>query len=168
MKALTRQCDRLIIGVMGASDSDSELYELAEEVGRLIATRGAVVLTGGRDGVMEAAAKGAHQAGGLTIGILKGVSRKEATPNPFIHVALRTGMGEGRNYINIAASDAIIAIGGEWGTLSEVAMACKLRKPVVLLRSGFDLKGHRKLVSPPVASSAAEAVEMALAAAEPG
>ena len=156
--------DRFILGIMGGADHDPEWNRLAEEVGRLAAQRGAVVLTGGRDGVMEAAAKGAHEAGGLTLGILKGTSRAEARPNPYIEVALRTGMGEGRNYINVAASDALIAIGGEWGTLSEIAMARKLGKPVVLLRPTFDLNGKAKGDPIPVATTAGEAVDMALAA----
>ena len=153
--------DRIIIGVMGGGECDGRQAALAEEVGRLVAARGAVLLTGGRGGVMEAAARGARKAGGLTIGILKGASRAEARPNPDIDVALRTGLGEARNYLNVTASDALIAIGGEWGTLSEVAIARKLRKPVVMLAPTFDLSGASD--TPPVADSAGQAIEMAFA-----
>ena len=132
------QTDRLIIGVMGAYHCDIVTYDLARQVGKLIAERNAVLLTGGRKGVMEGASRGAHEAGGLTIGILKGESREEK-PNPYVQVAIRTGFGEGRNVINIAAADAIIAISGSFGTLSEIALAMKMNKPVVLLES-WDLE----------------------------
>lgn len=126
---------RVVIGVMGASQCDEEIYQLARRVGALIAERGAVLLCGGRGGVMEAAARGAKEAGGLTIGILPGMNAGETPPNPYIDVAIFTGLRDGRNWINICASDAIIAIAGGYGTLSEIALALKVGKPVVLLRS---------------------------------
>jgi uncharacterized protein (TIGR00725 family) len=154
--------DRTIIGVMGGWNCDQPTYGLAQRVGQLIAQRGAVLLTGGRGGVMEAAARGAQEAGGLTIGILKGTGRNESRPNRYIEVALRTGLGEARNYLNVTASDALIAIGGQWGTLSEIAIARKLRKPVILLRPTFDLSAAAE--TPPVADTPEQAVEMAFAA----
>ncbi len=150
---------RTLIGVMGASQCDQKVYETAREVGRLVAQRGAVLLCGGRGGVMEAAARGAKEAGGLTIGILPGMNASETPPNPYIDVAIFTGMGDGRNWINVCASDAIIAISGGYGTLSEIALALKVGKPVVLLHS-WELPSHE--ASPLyVARTPEEAVEMA-------
>src|SRR5216110_2530 len=87
-----------------------------------VAERGGVLLCGGRGGVMEAAAEGARAAGGLTLGILPGMSAKDSPPNPYIDLAIFTGLGEARNWVNVCASDAIIAIGGGFGTLSEIAL----------------------------------------------
>jgi uncharacterized protein (TIGR00725 family) len=126
---------RTVIGVMGASLCDQNVYEMAREVGRLVAQRGAVLLCGGRGGVMEAAARGAKEKGGLTIGILPGINASETPPNPYIDVAIFTGLRDGRNWVNVCASDAIIAISGGYGTLSEIALALKVGKPVVLLHS---------------------------------
>ncbi len=126
---------RVIIGVMGSSQCDSTLYEQARAVGRLIAERGAALLCGGLGGVMEAAARGACEAGGLTIGILPGGSERESPPNPYIQIAIFTGLSEARNVINVRSADAIIAIAGGYGTLSEIALALKVGKPVVLLHS---------------------------------
>lgn len=132
---------RPVIGVMGGGACDTETARVAREVGRAIAERGAVLLCGGLGGVMEAAAEGARGAGGLTVGVLPGRSAAESRPNRHVEVALFTGMGDGRNYVNAAASDALIAIGGVWGTLSEVALGRKLGKPVVLLGSWPALAG---------------------------
>lgn len=126
---------RVVIGVMGAAQCEEPTYELAKRVGTLIAERGAVLLCGGRGGVMEAAARGAKEAGGLTIGIMPGMNASETPPNPYIDVAIFTGLRDGRNWVNVCASDAIIAISGGYGTLSEIALALKIRKPVVLLHS---------------------------------
>jgi uncharacterized protein (TIGR00725 family) len=84
---------------------------------------------------MEAAARGAKEKGGLTIGILPGINASETPPNPYIDVAIFTGLRDGRNWVNVCASDAIIAISGGYGTLSEIALALKVGKPVVLLHS---------------------------------
>lgn len=111
-----------------ASGDDAD----AEAVGREIARQGAVLVCGGREGAMEAACRGAVAENGLTIGLLPGASAREA--NPYIAVALPTGMGQGRNVLVVRAADAVIAIGGAWGTLSEIALAQKLNVPVVLLR----------------------------------
>ena len=148
-----------MIGVMGAGRCDEEIDRLAEEVGRRIAERGAVLLCGGRNGVMEAAARGAHQAGGLTIGVMPGAGADVSRPNEHIDVALFTGIGDARNYVNVCSSDAVIAISGSWGTLSEIALAKKIGRPVVLLRSWkLDVDDL------PRAETAAEAVELAFRA----
>ena len=154
---------RIVIGVMGPAACDPATAALALAVGRGVAERGGVLLCGGRTGVMEAAAEGARLAGGLTLGILPGASAHESPPNPFIDVAVFTGLGEGRNSVNVAASDALIAIGGGFGTLSEIALALKAQKPVVLVGSWrFDIDGAGPNV--PRASSAQEAVGLAFAA----
>jgi uncharacterized protein (TIGR00725 family) len=98
-------------------------------VGRLLAEAGAVVVTGGLGGVMEAASKGAREAGGTVVALLPGLDRADA--NPFVDVAIPTGMGEMRNALIVRAADAVVAVGGEWGTLSEIAFARKTGKPVV-------------------------------------
>jgi uncharacterized protein (TIGR00725 family) len=126
---------RIVIGVMGPGECDADLAEQARAVGAGVAARGAVLLCGGRGGVMAAAAAGARAAGGLTIGVLPGASAEATPPNADIDVALFTGLGEARNWINVCASDAVIAVGGGWGTLSEIALAVKRGRPVVALRS---------------------------------
>ena len=154
---------RTVIGVMGPAACDEPTAELARAVGRAIAEREAVLLTGGRTGVMEAACQGARDAGGLTIGILPGAVPADSPPNPYVEVALFTGLGEGRNWVNVCASDALIAIGGGFGTLSEIALALKARKPLVLLGSWrFEMDGVSTAVAR--AADAAQAVELAFAA----
>ena len=131
---------RPVIAVVGGSRSTPEEDGQAEAVGRLLAERGAVLLCGGLGGVMEAAARGARAAGGLTVGILPGSDPAEA--NPYIELPLATGMGEMRNALIVRAAQALIAIGGGWGTLSEVALARRIGTPVVGLYdalSGIDL-----------------------------
>jgi len=118
-----------IIGVIGSGRANASLTGIAEEVGRLIATREALLVCGGLGGVMEGAARGAKAAGGTTIGILPQATKEMA--NQYIDVPVATGFGEGRNVIIIRTSDALIAIGGEFGTLSELAFALKMGKPVI-------------------------------------
>lgn len=138
--------------------ADASVYRAAEAVGRELAAAGAVLVCGGRDGVMEAAARGAARAGGLTVGVLPDGAGESA--NPYISLPLATGFGEGRNILVVRFSECVIAIGGEWGTLSEVALARRLGLPVVLLHpgltAGLDL---------PKASDAAEAAAWALESA---
>jgi uncharacterized protein (TIGR00725 family) len=154
---------RVVIGVMGPAACDPDTAALARAVGRGVAERGGVLLCGGRGGVMEAAAEGAHSAGGLTLGILPGTSAKESPPNPHMDLAVFTGLGEGRNWVNVCASDALVAIGGGFGTLSEIALGLKAQKPVILVGSwSFEIEGVVPNV--PRASSAAEAVGLAFAA----
>ncbi len=159
---LDRAKDRWIVAVIGASRCDEDAAARAEGVGRGVAERGAVLLTGGRRGVMEAASRGCHEAGGLSIGVLQGESREDATPNPFVDIALRTGLADARNWINICSADALIAISGGWGTLSEIALAMKAGKPVVRLRS-WEVRADQPVADVPVAASAEEAVEKAFA-----
>jgi uncharacterized protein (TIGR00725 family) len=154
---------RIVIGVMGPAACDPATAEAARAIGRGVAERGAVLLTGGRGGVMEAASAGARAAGGLTVGVLPGAGAAETPPNPFVDLALFTGLGEGRNWVNVCASDALIAIGGGFGTLSEIALALKARKPVVLLGS-WRLEIDGSTPNLPRAASAAEAVALAFAA----
>ncbi len=116
----------------GVGASDGELA-WAEEVGGLLAEAGAVLVCGGLGGVMEAACRGARSKLGFTIGLLPGESREDA--NGWVSLAIPTGMGEARNLLIVRAADAIIAIGGGWGTLSEVAFALKVGKPVISLGS---------------------------------
>ena len=135
---------------------------MAEQVGGGIARRGAVLVCGGLGGVMEAAARGASATGGLTIGILPGATADEA--NSFIDVPIVTGLGEARNALVVRSSDAIIAIAGEYGTLSEIALALKMGVPVVGLGT-WQLRAPDGGVPPIVAAqSAAEAVEKAFRA----
>ena len=138
----------------------------AEAVGRGIAEAGAVLVCGGRGGVMEAASKGASDAGGAVVGVLPTLSREDA--NPYVSHVVATGIGEARNLAVVASGDAVIAVGGEWGTLSEIAYARKLGRPVVAIRSwplrsrtGTDLG----IVE---AESAEDAVKAALKAAGAG
>lgn len=122
-----------IVGVIGGGDVSTEVGELAKDVGRRIAEGGAVLLCGGRGGVMEMACKGAKVAGGLTVGILPTADPDDA--NPYVDVRIPTGMGFARNAIIAVASDALIAIGGRYGTLSEIAHALNLGKKVIGLRT---------------------------------
>jgi uncharacterized protein (TIGR00725 family) len=117
------------IGVLGPGTAGAETLALAEEVGGEIARQGAVLVCGGLRGVMEAVARGAKRVGGLTIGILPGAGAQEA--NDFIDVPVVTGMGEARNILVVRSSNAVIAIAGSYGTLSEIALALKVGVPVV-------------------------------------
>ena len=127
---------RTVIGVMGGAIADPAVLADAHEVGRLIALEEWVLLTGGRDaGVMAEASRGASEAGGLVIGVLPGDSTEGTAPH--VHVAIPTGMGDARNAINVLASEVVIALPGGAGTVSEVALALKSGRPVVLL--GFPL-----------------------------
>jgi len=131
---MAKPCSRKpLIAVCGAGSCDGELGRLAGEVGREIAGRGAVLICGGLGGVMEAAARGAREAGGVTIGVLPGPDKADA--NPWIEFAVATDMGHARNAIIIRTADAVVAVGGAYGTLSEIAFALKMGKPVVSLGS---------------------------------
>lgn len=121
------------IAVVGAGTCDQATAELAREVGRLLARHGMTLICGGRGGVMEAACRGAKEAGGLTVGILPGTSVNEA--NLFVSIPVVTGLGEARNLIIVRSAQAVIAIGGEYGTLSEIAFALKFGVPVIGLRT---------------------------------
>jgi len=126
------------IGVIGASQCSEQIRDLAEKVGKEIAKKGFILVCGGLGGVMEAAAKGAKEEGGITVGILPGPDPEQA--NRFIDIKIATNMGHARNMILVHSSHAIIAIGGEYGTLSEIAIALKLGKPLIGLNS-WNIKG---------------------------
>ena len=134
--------------------SGAEHEGLAEEVGRLLAERGCTVVTGGLGEVMAAAARGAKSVGGTTIGILPGESPLAA--NEWIDHAVVTGVGHARNLAVVASGQAVIAVGGRWGTLAEIGFAKVLRRPVVVLEPGPAIEGV------PRASTPAEAVEFVL------
>jgi len=121
------------ITVVGAGRCNPEAASIAERVGREIAQRGGVLVCGGLGGVMEAAARGARDAGGLTVGILPGVRADDA--NEFIDLPIPTGLGEARNLVNVRAADAVVALPGGHGTLSEIALALKAGIPVVAVSS---------------------------------
>lgn len=153
----------IYVAVSGPADATDEEASMAEEVGRRLAERGAVVVCGGLGGVMDAAARGARAAGGLAVGILPGESRSGASPH--LTAAIATGMGEGRNALLVRSADAVIAISGEFGTLSEIALALKTGKPVVGLRT-WELRKYDRSVDAVIrAESAEEAVDLALDAA---
>ena len=148
--------------MVGKGPPDEELATLAEEVGRLVADAGAVLVCGGRGGVMEAAAKGANAAGGDVIGILPGESPDDA--NPHVTHAVATGIGHARNLAVVASADAVVAIGGEWGTLAEIGFARRLGRAVVTLRS-WSVSGAGAMEDAPgieEAADAEEAVKLAL------
>jgi len=158
---------RKVIGVFGAgnvTDAD-EAYRLAFAVGRQLAQRDFIVLTGGLGGTMTAASKGAKEAGGITVGILPG-SRKTTPANDYVDIAIYTGMGEARNVVNVKSCNAAIAIGGEYGTLSEISLALKGGCPVILLNS-WSIIPFGGLQQPDwqVAATAEDAVVLAARAA---
>ena len=144
---------KTIIGIIGESQASDEEFRVAEEVGVQIARRGGIIVCGGLGGVMEASCKGAKSANGLTIGIIPGSSRHDA--NPYIDIPIVTGMSHGRNIIVVHTSNAIIAIGGSHGTLSEIAFALKLGIPIIGIKT-WDVSAEIKKVSSPK-----EAVDLA-------
>jgi uncharacterized protein (TIGR00725 family) len=141
----------LLLAVVGAATCDEATATLAREVGRQIARLGAVLVCGGRGGVMQAACQGAKEEGGTTVGILPGADRGQA--NPYVDLPIATGLGEARNAIVVRAADAVIAVGGGWGTLSEIGLALKMGRPVVglgtweLQRQGQAVPGIRQATS---------------------
>lgn len=153
------------IAVAGGGLCDESTSRRADEVGRLVAAAGAILLCGGGSGVMAAAARGARDAGGLVIGILPGTGKHDSPPDPAVTIPVFTGLGQARNLVLVLSADVVIAIGGEWGTLSEIALARKHGRPVVLLDSWrleppAPMPGDVGL--PLVATTPAEAVETAL------
>jgi uncharacterized protein (TIGR00725 family) len=151
------------VAVCGPGNATDEEGAWAEEIGRLLARAGAVVVCGGLGGVMEAAARGAKSEGGLSVGILPGWDRSEAAEE--LTIALPTGIGEARNTLVVRAADAVIAISGEFGTLSEIALALKAGVPLVGL-STWELHRKGKPVDAfPQAGTPEEAVQLALSLA---
>ena len=157
---------KIYVAVIGSSTPiPDEVREAAEKVGELLARNGAIIICGGRGGVMEAVCRGAKKANGVTVGILPGFTREEA--NRYIDIAIPTGIGFARNAINVLAADTVIAIHGGPGTLSEIGLALAYGKPVILLRglggaSDFeaDLGEYNRLTHE--AKTPEEAVEKAL------
>lgn len=151
------------IAVVGGGAADHAAEDAAELIGRGLAGAGAVLVCGGLGGVMAAACRGAHRGGGVTVGILPGPERSAA--NPWVSVAIATGLGELRNGLVARAADVVIAVGGGWGTLSEIALARRLGTPVVGLGT-WRLEPPRAIgTGIVVVESAEDAVERALAAA---
>lgn len=143
-----------IVGVAGSGLEDPELDAIACEVGALIAKEGKTLVNGGLGGVMQASARGCKEKGGITVGILPGLDPLEA--NPYIDIPIATGLGEMRNLLIVRASSVLIAIGGSYGTLSEIALALKISKPVIGINT-WD-------ISPKIIKAAgpAEAIKIAL------
>jgi len=137
--------ERIIIGVIGAGTAGPDILGMAEETGRLIAEQGFTLICGGMGGVMEAAAKGAKEKGGTTIGILPQPDRR--TANPYIDFPIATSFGEGRNIIIVRTADILIAVGGEYGTLSEIAFSLKMGKTVIGLHT-WDIPGIVRAETP--------------------
>jgi uncharacterized protein (TIGR00725 family) len=151
------------IAVVGPGDDATKAEtDVAREVGRLLAERDVILVCGGLAGVMEAACQGASDRGGLTVGLLPG--RERAAGNPYLSVVLATGLGELRNGLVAGVCDAVIAIGGSWGTLSEIALAMRIGKPVIMI-GGWTIEPpvhERTRNLPRAAASAEEAVNDAL------
>ncbi|PLX82805.1 MAG: TIGR00725 family protein [Desulfuromonas sp.] len=145
---------RTVIGVVGASSVSAGGYDKARQVGRLLAERGATLVCGGLGGVMEAACRGCSEAGGLAVGLLPGGEAGQA--NAYVSLAIPTNMGHARNVIIAHTAQALIAVEGEYGTLSEMAIALKLGRPVIALDAGYRLEGLAH------AATAEEAVRLAL------
>jgi uncharacterized protein (TIGR00725 family) len=148
---------RRLVAVCGESDPQTPLADLAFEVGRGIAERGAVLICGGMTGVMEHSARGARSSGGLTVGLLPTEDPDDA--NPHIDLAIATGIGDGRNAILARTADGMIAIGGGLGTLSEIALALRNRRPIIGIRTWRFDRDHRTEPELPVAATPAEALE---------
>jgi uncharacterized protein (TIGR00725 family) len=157
-----------MIGIFGAgnvSPADNE-WQAAFRAGQQLARAGFVVLTGGLGGIMTAASKGARESGGITVGILPG-SRNTTPANVYVDIPIYTGMGAARNAVNVKSCLAAIAIGGEYGTLSEIALALKYGCPIILLNSwSITPHGGRKLPGVLIAATVEEAVELAIEKAQ--
>lgn len=152
------------IAVIGGSECEEEVLELAEAVGRELAKRGVVLVCGGLSGVMEASCRGAREEGGTTVGILPGEDRRDANPN--VQIPIVTGMGYLRNAIVVKSAQAVIAVNGSYGTLSEIAFALQYEIPVIGLRT-WDLRMNGDMDDSIVrADTAEEAVEKAIALAK--
>ena len=152
----------MIVAVIGGGDCSLKTAKLAYEVGRRLAENGAMLICGGLGGVMEAACRGAREAGGATIGILPG--NEAADANAYVDIPIVTGMGGMRNVIIVKSAAAVIAVDGEFGTLSEIAYALKHRIPVVGLNTWELAKQGKSDNSIILAENPQDAVEKALAA----
>ena len=149
-----------LVSVVGSAVCTPAQAETAEEIGRLLAERGAILVCGGRGGVMEAACRGAQKAGGLTIGILPGTDHQEG--NPYLTVALPTGLGNARNALVAIVGEAVIAIGGGYGTLSEIGIALKQGRRVIGLDTWVAVTSDGEKAAIEAAQDPEEAVALAL------
>src|SRR6058998_503089 len=156
----------LHIGVVGEGACSRATARTAERVGAAIARAGGVVFCGGRTGVMEAASRGAARAGGAVVGVLPGFDRRDA--NRWVTIPVVTGMDQARNVVLVRSCDAVIAVGGSYGTLSEIALALKLGVPVVGLRTWRLAQPEARRVPLRRARDADEAVRLAMRAARRG
>lgn len=134
------------VGVIGGGECTDSTYKTAQSLGFEIGKKGWILVCGGLGGVMEAAAKGCAEAGGMTLGILPGSQRNSA--NPYIRIALPIGLGEGRNLLVVRTSDVLVSIGGGYGTLSEIALALKAGKPVIGLETWEHIQGIQYVSHP--------------------
>ena len=150
---------KTVIGVIGPAEASETESRTAEEVGREIAKRNGVLVCGGLGGVMEAACRGAKSEGGLTVGIVPGFSIYDA--NPYVDIPIVTGISHARNVIVVRSSSAVIAIGGSYGTLSEIAFALKLNIPTIGIKT-WEVSPDIKRVTTPK-----EAVDLAFSLARP-
>ena len=155
-----------IVAVVGGGFCSPQEVAMAETVGRRLAEAGAILICGGMGGVMAAACRGARSAGGLTIGVLPGFHAADA--NPYVDIPIVTGMGEARNVIIVRTASAVIAVGGEFGTLSEIAFALKLGRPVIGLGTWELAKEGRPSDAIIKAETPDEAVRLALEGVKPG
>lgn len=160
MTGSRRVADRLQVAVIGAGHADEADCDAAARVGRALGEAGAVVVTGGLGGVMAAACRGARDGGGTSLGILPGADR--GASNEFVDVAVATGLGEGRNVLVVRNADAVVAVGGEFGTLSEIGLALQAGVPVVGLRTFELAKGGRDVAGVIRVQSPEEAADVAL------
>jgi uncharacterized protein (TIGR00725 family) len=156
VKCMSKEVRKPYLGVIGGGGATPEITARAREVGREIALQGAVLLCGGLGGVMAGAARGAQEAGGVSIGILPGPDRQAA--NPYLTYTIVTNLGHARNILLAHSADALIAVNGGYGTISEAAIALKLGKPVIALEVSWELAGLKPARTPQ------EAVALALAA----
>jgi uncharacterized protein (TIGR00725 family) len=134
------------IGVVGSGTCSEELYQLAGKIGYEIGRHGWTLICGGLGGIMEGASRGCIEAGGMTVGLLPGLRKQEA--NPYIRIAIPTGLGEGRNFLVVRASDILVAVSGSHGTLSEIALGLKTGKTVVGIRTLEHIDGIVRASTP--------------------
>jgi uncharacterized protein (TIGR00725 family) len=141
--------DTPYVAIVGSGTAGGPLYEKAREVGKLVAQRGGTIVCGGLWGVMEASARGATEAGGVAIGILPDEDRRRQ--NAYLTYSVATGAGQARNLAVVCSGDVVVAVGGEYGTLSEIGLARKVGRPVVVLE-GWDLGEHVTVAPSPLAA----------------
>ncbi len=156
---------KLFISVIGGSKATPHIYKMAEKVGQLLAQNGAVVFCGGGTGVMEAVCKGAKSCGGVTVGILPGSKRSKA--NKFIDIPIPTGVGYARNKYVVKSGQAVIAIGGSYGTLTEIGYTLCYKIPLIGLETWKMVKEDHKKIPVHYVKTAQEAVALAIRLAKP-